>query len=53
MVAVAEGVIIAASALGKFKTVFQIIALVMFIVMDAPICPGMHAAVRRSPRGAS
>jgi CDP-diacylglycerol--glycerol-3-phosphate 3-phosphatidyltransferase len=37
MVAVAEGVVIAASPLGKVKTVFQIVALVMFILKGAPI----------------
>ena len=39
MVAVAEGVVIAASQWGKVKTVFQIIALVAFILMDATIIP--------------
>jgi nicotinamide-nucleotide amidase len=39
MVAVAEGVVIAASAWGKVKTVFQIIAIVAFILMDATIIP--------------
>lgn len=34
MMAAAEGVVIAASWYGKFKTVFQIIAIVMFIVKD-------------------
>jgi phosphatidylglycerophosphate synthase len=42
MVAVAEGVIIAASPLGKFKTVFQILALVMFIVKNAPMLSPIH-----------
>jgi nicotinamide-nucleotide amidase len=35
MVAVAEGVVIAASPWGKVKTVFQVIALVMFILKSA------------------
>jgi CDP-diacylglycerol--glycerol-3-phosphate 3-phosphatidyltransferase len=35
MVAVAEGVIIAASRWGKLKTFFQIVAIVMFILMDS------------------
>jgi nicotinamide-nucleotide amidase len=35
MVAVAEGVIIPASKWGKVKTVFQIIAIVMFIIMGS------------------
>ena len=37
MVAVAEGVVIAASPWGKVKTVFQIIALVAFILKSAPM----------------
>jgi len=37
MVAVAEGVVIAASPWGKVKTVFQIVALVMFILKSAPL----------------
>lgn len=37
MVAVAEGVVIAASPWGKVKTVFQIIALVAFILKTAPL----------------
>jgi nicotinamide-nucleotide amidase len=37
MVAVAEGVVIAASSWGKVKTVFQVIALVMFILKSAPV----------------
>ena len=37
MVAVAEGVVIAASPYGKFKTVFQMIAIVAFILLDAPL----------------
>ena len=39
MVAVAEGVVIAASSWGKVKTVFQIVAIVAFILMGAPIIP--------------
>lgn len=35
MVAVAEGVVISASPWGKVKTVFQVIALVMFILKNA------------------
>jgi nicotinamide-nucleotide amidase len=45
MVAVAEGVVIAASPWGKVKTVFQIIALVMFILKSAPIFAPWHATV--------
>jgi nicotinamide-nucleotide amidase len=37
MVAVAEGVVIAASPWGKVKTVFQIIALVAFTLKGAPV----------------
>jgi nicotinamide-nucleotide amidase len=38
MVAIAEGKVIAASNYGKFKTVFQILAIVAFIIKDsAPI----------------
>jgi nicotinamide-nucleotide amidase len=39
MVAVAEGKIIAASSSGKVKTVFQIMAIVGFIVKDSPSVP--------------
>jgi nicotinamide-nucleotide amidase len=35
MVASAEGVVIAASSYGKVKTVFQIIAIILFIVKDS------------------
>lgn len=45
MVAVAEGVVIAASPWGKVKTVFQIIALIAFTIKGAPIfVPWSHAA---------
>lgn len=37
MVASAEGIVIAASWYGKVKTVFQIIAIVMFIIMDSTL----------------
>lgn len=37
MVAVAEGVVIAASHWGKVKTWFQIVALIMFILKSAPM----------------
>lgn len=39
MVAVAEGRVIAASVFGKWKTVFQIIAIVAFIVKDSVLLP--------------
>jgi CDP-diacylglycerol--glycerol-3-phosphate 3-phosphatidyltransferase len=45
MVAVAEGVVIAASPWGKVKTVFQIVALVAFILKDAPIFAPWSTAV--------
>jgi len=44
MVAVAEGVVIAASPWGKVKTVFQIIALVMFILKNAQAFAGYAEA---------
>jgi len=44
MVAVAEGVVIAASPRGKVKTVFQIIALVMFILKNAQAFAGYAEA---------
>jgi len=37
MVAIAEGLVIAASSHGKLKTVFQMIAIVAFILLDAPL----------------
>ena len=37
MMAASKGVVIAASMLGKFKTVFQMIAIFLFIVKDSPI----------------
>jgi CDP-diacylglycerol--glycerol-3-phosphate 3-phosphatidyltransferase len=43
MVAVAEGVVIAASNYGKFKTVFQMIAIVAFILLDAPLIKDLQA----------
>lgn len=36
MIAVAEGVVIAASPYGKVKTVLQIVAIVMLILVDSP-----------------
>jgi nicotinamide-nucleotide amidase len=48
MVAVAEGKVIAASSWGKVKTVFQIMAIVGFIVKDSP-----SLAVYLTARGAS
>jgi CDP-diacylglycerol--glycerol-3-phosphate 3-phosphatidyltransferase len=45
MVAVAEGVVIAASHWGKVKTVFQIVAVIMFILKSAPIFTPYFALV--------
>jgi CDP-diacylglycerol--glycerol-3-phosphate 3-phosphatidyltransferase len=45
MVAVAEGVVIAASSYGKLKTVFQMIAIVAFILLDAPLIQGLDEYV--------
>ena len=39
MVAASKGVVIAASWYGKAKTVFQIIAIVMFLVKDVTVFP--------------
>ncbi len=39
MVSVAEGVVISASVWGKVKTVFQIVAIVAFILRDAAVIP--------------
>ena len=47
MVAVAEGKVIAASTWGKLKTVFQIIAIVGFIIKDSPV---VRAVARRRGR---
>lgn len=44
MVASAEGVVIAASWYGKIKTVFQIIAIIMFIIMDSASIKGIGNA---------
>jgi CDP-diacylglycerol--glycerol-3-phosphate 3-phosphatidyltransferase len=45
MVAVAEGKIIAASVYGKLKTVFQIIAIVGFIIKDSTLAPMLFTPV--------
>lgn len=37
LVSVAEGRVVAASSLGKLKTVLQIMAIVGFIIMDSPL----------------
>lgn len=44
MVAASEGVVIAASWYGKFKTVFQMIAIVLFTVKDSYMVGSVHAA---------
>lgn len=45
MMAASKGVVIAASYLGKFKTVFQMIAIVMFTVKDTYMFAGFRVAV--------
>lgn len=44
MVAASEGVIIAASWYGKLKTVFQMIAIVLFTIKDSYMAESVHAA---------
>lgn len=44
MVAATEGVVIAASWYGKFKTVFQMIAIVLFTIKDSYMVGSVHAA---------
>lgn len=44
MVAASEGVVIAASWYGKFKTVFQMIAVVLFVVKDSHMVGSINAA---------
>ena len=44
MVAASEGVVIAASWYGKFKTVFQMIAIVLFCVKDSHMVGSANAA---------
>lgn len=44
MVAASEGVVIAASWYGKFKTVFQMIAIVLFCVKDSYMVGSVNAA---------
>ena len=41
MVAASKGEVIAASWYGKFKTVFQMIAIVLFVVKESPAITGM------------
>jgi phosphatidylglycerophosphate synthase len=43
MVAVAEGRVIAASVYGKVKTIFQIIAIVAFILRESTLVPASWA----------
>ena len=45
MMAAAEGVVIAASWLGKFKTVFQMIAIVLFTIKDSHMVGGLGSAL--------
>lgn len=44
MMAASAGVVIAASWYGKFKTVFQMIAVVLFTIQDNPLVVGIHAS---------
>ena len=44
MVAASEGVVIAASWYGKFKTVFQMVAIVLFCVKDSYMVGSLNAA---------
>ncbi|WP_416241772.1 CDP-diacylglycerol--glycerol-3-phosphate 3-phosphatidyltransferase, partial [Eggerthella sinensis] len=44
MVAASEGVVIAASWYGKFKTVFQMIAIVLFCIKDSHMVGGIGSA---------
>lgn len=44
MVAASEGVVIAASWYGKAKTVFQMVAIVLFTVKDSHMAGSVHAA---------
>ena len=45
MVAASQGFVIAASWYGKAKTVFQIIAILMFIVKDSPLLISLHESI--------
>ena len=43
LIASDNGVVIAASYWGKFKTTFQMLMICMMIVMDTPVCAGLPA----------
>lgn len=45
MMAASKGVVIAASMLGKFKTVFQMIAIVLFTIKDSHMIGGIDVAL--------
>ena len=45
MMAASKGVVIAASMLGKFKTVFQMIAIVLFTIKDSHMIGSLHEAL--------
>ena len=45
MMAAAKGTVIAASMLGKFKTVFQMIAIVLFTIKDSHTVGGFDSAI--------
>lgn len=46
MMAASKGVVIAASMLGKFKTVFQMAAIVLFVIKDSHADDSIQAAIR-------
>ena len=46
MVAAAQGVVIAASWYGKAKTVFQMIAIVLFIIKDSHVLTDIHEVMQ-------
>lgn len=48
MVAAAQGVVIAASWYGKAKTVFQIIAILLFIIKDSTLLLSLHETLEPS-----
>ncbi|MGN0301514.1 MAG: CDP-diacylglycerol--glycerol-3-phosphate 3-phosphatidyltransferase [Anaerotardibacter sp.] len=45
MVAASQGIVVAASWYGKAKTVFQIIAILLFIIMDSELLVSIHESM--------
>lgn len=45
MVAASQGIVVAASWYGKAKTVFQIIAILLFIIMDSELLLSIHGSL--------